>query len=256
MTKPNLTELARGVRTTVSKHSPEILMGLGIAGMFTSTVLAVRSTPKALKLIEEAQCEKGDDLTTPEKVKTCWKCYIPATVTAAASVTCLIGASSVSARRTAALAAAYQISETALTEYREKVVETIGEKKEKVVRDKVAKDKIEKQPVSKNEVVITPRGNTLCFEAVSGRYFKSDLEMIRRAENAINKQMIDDMYVSLSDFYDELGLDHTAISDELGWKLDDGMVELIFSSQIADDGTPCIVVDYRVPPKYDYYKFV
>lgn len=256
MNKSTIAQFANGVRTSLVKHSPEILTGIGIAGMFTTTVLAVRATPKALRLIDDARYEKGEKLTTTEKAKACWKCYIPAVTTATASTICLIGASSVNARRTAALAAAYRISETALTEYREKVVETIGEKKEQVVRDAVAKDKVEKNPVSKNEVMITPSGNTLCFDAISGRYFRSDIEKIKRAENEINKRMLDEMYVSLSEFYDELGLDHTSISDQLGWKLDDGLIELIFSSQIADDGTPCIVVDYRVAPGYDYSKFV
>ena len=256
MTKPNVAKFAKDVRMVLSKHSPEILTGLGIAGMVTATVLAVKETPKALRLIEDAKREKGEELTRRETVKTCWKCYIPATVTVVASASCLIGANSVSARRTAALAAAYQISETALTEYREKVVETIGEKKEKVVRDKVAKEKIENQPVPKSDVIVTSKGGTLCFESISGRYFNSDIEAIRKAENVINKRMLDDMYVSLSEFYDELDLDHTSISDELGWKLDDGLIEVIFSSHISDDGKPCIVIDYRVAPKYNYSKFV
>ena len=103
----------------------------GIAGMITTTVLAVRSTPKALKLIEEKKKEEGVDKLTPaETVKTAWKCYIPAMVLGATSVGCLVGASRVSLRRNAALATAYKLSETALTEYREQVVETIGEKKE------------------------------------------------------------------------------------------------------------------------------
>lgn len=256
MTK-SVAQFAKGVQTTLTKHAPEILTGIGIAGMFTTTVLAVKATPKAVQLIDERKRDlKAETLPPIETIKTCWKCYIPAAVTGVASATCLIGASSVSAKRTAALAAAYHISETALTEYRNKVLETIGEKKEKVVREAIAKDKIEQKPVSKNEVVITPRGNTLCFDSISGRYFRSDIDIIKRAENEINKRMLDEMYISLSEFYDELGLDHTSISDELGWKLDDGLIELIFSSQIADDGTPCIVVDYRVAPRYDYNRFL
>jgi len=257
MTKSDLLQFAKGVQTVVIKRSPEILTGFGIAGMVTSTVLAVRATPKALALLEDARYEKHEaELTAMETVKACWKCYIPAAVTATVSTACLIGASSVSTRRTAALAAAYQLSETALTEYREKVVETIGEKKEKVVRENIAKDKIEKQPVSKSEVIVTSKGSTLCFESISGRYFNSDIEAIRRAENAINKRMLDEMYVSLSEFYDELDLDHTALSDSLGWKLDDGLIELIFSSHISDDGKPCIVIDYRKAPEYDFSRFV
>ncbi len=46
MQKPNLTKICRNVKTATVKHSPEILTGVGIAGMITTTVMAVRSTLK------------------------------------------------------------------------------------------------------------------------------------------------------------------------------------------------------------------
>lgn len=257
MSKPTLANIVKGVRSGVSKHGPEILTGIGIAGMITTTVLSVRATPKALRLIEEKKDEQEVEKLAPiELVKTAWKPYIPAMVMGTASVACLIGASSASTRRSAALATAYKLSETAFGEYKEKVIETIGEKKEAIIKDKVAKTKLEKDPVSKKEVIITPSGKTLCYDSISGRYFESDIEKIKRAVNELNRRMIVDMYISLSEFYDELGLDHTAISDEIGWNLDDGLLEIDFSSQIADNGTPCIVMDYRLAPKYNYYSLV
>ena len=53
MKKPNFKQIARDVQNIVGKYSPQILTGIGIAGMFTTVVLAVKATPKALKLIEE-----------------------------------------------------------------------------------------------------------------------------------------------------------------------------------------------------------
>lgn len=262
MNKPNLANLFKKAQLMATKHSPKILMGGGIAGMITTTVLAVKATPKALALIEEEKLRKykeseDDSITKIEVVKVAWKPYIPAVVTGAASIMCLVGSTSVSARRTAALAAAYQISETALAEYREKVVETIGEKKEQLVRDKVAKDKIEKNPVSKSEVIVTNDGVTLCFDPISGRYFKSNIDKIKRAENELNKRMLHDItgYVSLNEFYDELGLDRTAIGDDLGWNVDK-LIDMGFSSQINDNGEPSIVLDYTVAPKYDYSRYI
>ena len=61
MNKPNLKGIVRNVQTEVAKRSPQILMGVGITGMVTSTVLAVKATPKALKLIEEAEDQKMED---------------------------------------------------------------------------------------------------------------------------------------------------------------------------------------------------
>ena len=254
MNKTSVNNLIRRTSKAVSKRSPEILTGVGIAGLLTTTVLAVRATPKALALLEEAEGIKGEELTKPETVKAAWKPYIPAAVTAVASVTCLIGASSVNARRTAALTAAYKISETALTEYREKVVETIGEEQEKVVRDKVAKQQLEKNPPSKSEVIVTGEGDTWCFDPLSGRYFKSDIESIRKAENNLNKRMMHDIsgYASVNDFYDELGLPHTDMGEILGWN-SDNLIDLDIGSHVNDKGKPCITVGHYVAPKYDYY---
>lgn len=253
MNKQTVVKFIKSAQLAVTKHSPEILTGIGIAGMVTTTILAVKATPKALKIIEEKKNDEGvEELTVKETVKATWKCYIPATVTGAASVACLVGASSVNARRNAALATAYKLSETALAEYRDKVIETVGEKKEHLIREKVDKERIDKNPVSKNEVIITERGNTLCYESTSGRYFKSDIEQIKKAINEINRIMLLDMYVSLNEFYDELGLDHTSVGDYLGWNIDDRNIEPDFSSHIADDGTPCIVVNYSVAPHYGY----
>ena len=262
MKKPNLAKLAKTARSTMTKHSPQILTGIGIAGMITTTFLAVRATPRALEIIEEEKIRRyketeDESITKLEIVKTCWKCYVPAVLTGIISTSCLIGGMSVSTRRTAALAAAYQLSERAFTEYREKAIETIGEKRIQTIKDKIAEDRLEKNPVSKSEIVVTNKGETLCLDPISGRYFKSDIERIKKAENVLNKQMLHDItgYVSLNEFYDELGLEHTSIGDDLGWNVDN-LIDMDFTSQIADNGTPCIVLDYQVAPRYNYHKFM
>jgi hypothetical protein len=256
MSKESMTKIIKGIRMTIGKRSPEILTGIGIAGMITTTVLAVKATPKALMLIEDAQYEKGDSLTASEKVKTAWKPYIPSVVTGVASITCLIGASSVNAKRNAALATAYELSKTALTEYKEKVVEEIGEKKEKVIREKINQDHLDKNPVSKSNVVITNNGEQLFYDGVSGRYFKSDIETIKAAINKVNRDMVYSNYISLSEFYDELEIEHTSVSDDLGWNLDNGLIEIDFNSRITDDGRSCITLEYAVAPRYDFSKLM
>ena len=131
---------------------------------------------KALILLEEKKDELDTDRLEPKDIiKTAWPCYIPAAVVGSISVFCLIGASSTNLRRNAALATAYTLSESTLKEYQEKVVETIGEKKEQSIRDSVSKDKMVKNPV--REVILTESGgNTICYDVLSGRYFKSDRE--------------------------------------------------------------------------------
>lgn len=252
MNKKTLAAVAQTVQMALKKHSPEILTGIGIAGMITSTVLAVRATPKALRLISERERDDWTNLTPLEKVKAAWPCYIPAAVTGGAAVMCLIGASSVNARRNAALATAYAISEGAMREYKGKVIETLGDKKDQAIRDSIAKDKLDQNPVSGREVIVTGRGDTLCYDVISGQYFKSDIDKIKKAENELNKRLLAGVYIPLNDFYYEVGLREARVGDDLGWNIHDGLISLSFSSQLADDGTPCLVIDYSVAPRYDY----
>lgn len=253
MKKPNLTAILRMASASLKKRSPEILMGIGIAGMITTTVLAVKATPKAVRLLEEKkEALDVEKLTPAETIKTAWTCYIPAAVTGTLSIACLLGSSSANARRISALAAAYQLSETTLTEYRDKVVEIIGPKKEQTLREAIVQDKLNKNPVSKNEVIMTGNGETLCYDIFSGRYFKSDRETLRRIANDLDRRLRDEMYISMNDFYYEVGLVAVEKGDELGWNVDRGGIEMCFDAKIADDGRPCLVISYVVAPQYDY----
>lgn len=270
MQKVNIKKAMNVIKAATIKHSPEILTGIGIAGMATTTVMAVRATPKALILIEDEkrrinaeireEAERNGDEVTQQVMKldvmdtvlVTWKLYLPAAITGVMSIACLVGASSINIKRNTTLATAYALSETALKEYQSKVIETIGEKKEQTIRDEVAKEKVKKDPVENHEVIITAKGETLCYDAVSGRYFKSDIEKIRRCVNDLNREMCSDMYISLNEFYDEIGLPHILVGDDLGWNIDNGYIEPRFSSQLATDGTPCLVLDYYVAPRYDY----
>ena len=274
MNKPNLSNLFKTIKAGTMKHSPEILTGIGIAGMITTTVLAVKATPKALKLIDAKKRDIFDNLdpedipgnstdytevslTPLEVVKTAWKPYIPVAVTCVASVTCLIGASSVNAKRNAALATAYELSKTALSDYKEKVVETIGEKKEKTIREKVAQKKVDENPSGKSEVIITGNGDVLFLEPASMRYFKSDIESVRKIINDLNYRMTTGMeeYISLSELYDEIGLSHTVTSDDMGWNIyKDGQIDIDFQAAKTDKGEPCLMLEYNVSPRYDYSK--
>ncbi len=60
------------------------------------------------------------------------------------------------------------------------------------------------------------------------------------------------MYISLNDFTMKLVWIILSWGDELGWNIDDGYIDLSFSSQLASDGTPCLVIDYSIAPRYDF----
>lgn len=251
----NLTSALKSARVALIKHSPEILIGIGVAGMITTTILAVSETPKALRCIEEKKVElEVDELTVRETVEAAWKCYIPAAITGVLSTACIVGASSVNMKRNATLATAYTLSEAALREYKDKVVETIGEKKEEAIRDAIAKDKIDEHPVSKSEIIVTGKGETLCYDVLNDRYFRSDIDKLKRAANDVSHTMLLEGYVSLNDFYDEIGLKRVSKGDDLGWNANRSrdLVEIDPSAQLTEDGEPCIVLQFKVPPSYNY----
>lgn len=251
MDKASVPQFIKSARMAIHKHSPEIFMGLGIAGFAITTVLAVKATPKALVLIEEAAHEKENDLTPLEVVKATWKCYIPAAVTGVASTMFLINSCSVSMRRNAALTAAYKLSDTALTEYREQVIESIGEKKEQNIQEKVNQKQIDKMSVDQENIYITGKGNTLFLDPLSQRYFRSDLELIRRAENTLNKEILHSIYgtVNINDFYDEIGIPRTDTGDMMGWSTD-RMMDLNITTGASPWGEPCFVIGHYTRPDY------
>jgi hypothetical protein len=257
MDKSALSKAVSYLQSTLTRHSPEILTGIGIAGMIAAAVMAVKATPKAMELLDKEIYERDpvehyNALPLIDKIRAAGLCYLPAVVTGGVSIFCLIGGSAINARRNAALATAYALSESAFSVYRNKMIETLGERKEQAVRDAIAKDRVNQNPVIRQEVIITESGNTLCYDAISCRYFRSDMHKIRKAENDLNRRMRSDMYISVNDFYQELGLSGSKVGEDLGWNIDRGYIDLSFSSQLADDGTPCLVIDYILAPRYDY----
>lgn len=250
MKKDDLVVMASRFGTSLRKHSPEICTVVGVGGMVVTTVLAVKATPKALRLIEERKKEEHADLDALETIKTTWKCYVPSILAGAFSAFLLFTANSVNLKRNAAVTAAYSLSERAFREYKNKVVETIGERKSETIKDAIAKDHIQKNP--EQEVILTEKGNTLCYDVLSGRYFKTDIEKLKASVNELNRQMRDEMFISLNDYYYEIGLTPTKIGDDIGWNIDRGYIELSYSSQLTDNQTPCLVIDYERPPEYRY----
>lgn len=257
MKTTGLQKTANNVFGFVSKNSPTILTCMGVFGLVTTTVMAIEATPKALDILAEASAQKEydrgtDELDPMEIVKLTYKCYIPTAVMGSLTVACIIGANSINLRRNAALATVYSLTEATLKEYQSKVVSTIGEVKEKAIKDEIAKDKIEKNKPKKSNVVITGKGDTLCYDSISGRYFKSDIEKIKSSVNELNRDLLYEMFVSLNDVYYALGLSNIKMGDQMGWHIDNGMILFDYSSQLTEDGVPCLVIDYLISPRFDY----
>jgi hypothetical protein len=232
-------------------NSGSILTAMAVVGMFGTVVLAVKATPKALALIEQDSIEKygrPDLYSKKEAIQSAWKCYIPTVLMGTLSAGCMIGANSVHLRRNAALASMFSISEAALKEYQAKVIETIGEKKEQKIHDAYVQDQINKLPMTEQSVISTGKGETLCFESISGRYFKSDIESLRSIQNDLVYDVISRWdYLSVNDWFTAIGLRTTLTGDDFGWNTEH-QLKLEFTAMVADNGQPCIVIEYRERP--------
>lgn len=232
-------------------NSPAILTAIGVVGTVTTAVLSARAAVQATEIIREARHDASlmnrQEPDLRERAALTWDVWLPPVLSGGLTVGATIGSNYVSSRRITALAAAYAIAERAFDEYRDKVKERIGDRRERSIRDDIAQDRVDRNPVSASHVHVTGNGDVLCYDAYTGRYFYSTMEDLRRAQNDINYSVINHSYASLTDFYGLIGLDQTKFSDEIGWNVDN-LLEIQFSTTLSDDGRPCMVVDFRTAP--------
>lgn len=257
--KAAVIEVLKRAQKLSLDNSPAILTGVAVAGTITTAILAGKAGFKSAHVIAEAEQLQGGTSETPrerakERFVWTWKLYIPAAVSGGLTVASLVYSNRISARRGAALATAFTLSERAFDEYKEKVVDQIGVNKEQRLRDDIMRDRVDNDPVSQKEVIITGNGDVLCYETMSGRYFHSNMETLRKAQNDINAQIINQMYASQNDFCRLIGLPPTGYGEEVGWNTDK-MLELQFSSVLSEDGKPCLAIGYTYTPIRDYHRF-
>lgn len=262
----NIAKFAKRIEKTATDNSPLILTIVGVAGTVSTAILTGRATYRAAQIIyeeQEAQAIKlrgeGDfpqPMSGKEKFELTWKLYIPAVSMGVVTCGSIVMANRIGARRAAAVAAAYTISERAFEEYREKVVEKIGETKEKEVREEIARDRVNRR----DDIPIVIAGDTtsvLCHDAFSNQFFYSDMETLRKAQNDINAQILHADYATVTDFYHYVnaeGLEETSVSGEMGWNTNK-FLELHFSTVLHKEKTPCISFDFAVMPIRDPWRF-
>ncbi len=238
-------------------NSPSILTALAVTGSLATAYLTGRASFKAAQMIDDVENDyihngEKTPIHTREKVDLVWKLFIPAAGSAVMTVVCVIGANQINSRRAAAVAAAYSVLDRGFTEYREKVIDKIGEKKEQVVRDEIAQDRINQNPPVSREIILTG-GETLCKDEWSGRYFKSTMEEIKKAQNDTVYQILSDNYASLNDFYRRIGLSTTGLGDEMGWNLD-RRLDIEFSVALSEDQKPCLSINFNLEPIRGYHR--
>jgi hypothetical protein len=243
----NLSQLGSLVKRTIKENSSLILsVGAG-AGVITTAYLTGKASFKAANVID---WNEGNAGTNPdpkerlkERTKLVWKLYIPPAIAATSTLVCIIGVNRLDARKTLAAQTALAVTQRAYSEYREKVIEEFGNRKDQSIRDAMAQDAVNRKPPGEG-IVISGPGNVLCCELYTGRYFTSDMQALRTAQNDINDRLLKHDYATLDDLYYILGVAQTTTSGQLGWK-SDKLMELIFSTVLTDDGRPCLAFEYN-----------
>ena len=246
--------ILKTIKPLLSKYEPEILMGMGISGMIFSTVWAIKATKKATRILDNKKVELNKEkLSAKEIFVEVWRLYLPVVVSSVISVPCIIAGNRVSNKRTAAIAAAYTLSETALQTYQDKTRELVGEKKEKDIHEAASKENVGKT-YSGSNVILTGDGDSLFFEPLSGRYFKSSWNKILKAANELNAEAVSGIFgeITLTDWFSKLGLNKTEVSGTTGWTLKDGvkgLIEIQIDSSLTPDDIPCGSIYYKNRPK-------
>jgi hypothetical protein len=244
----NLTDITNLIRQGAKEHSPVILSAIAGVGTIATAYLAAKASFEAAKVLDDYEEKNGVSDDRKERIidrtKVVWKLYIPPAVSATSTIICIIAANRVEASKTLAAQTAFTVSQQLYSDYRDKVVEQLGARKDQSIRDSVSQDRVLKDPPPSSDILISGPGNVLCREDFTGRYFTSDMETLRKAQNELNSKLLSQDYATLYDFYYMIGLGATSYSEQLGWK-SNKLMELQFSTVLTDDGRPCLSFDYN-----------
>ena len=243
-----LAQLSGTALRHIKANSPHIFSVAAGVGTITTAVLVGRASFQAARVIDRIEAEDGYATDPRERIKIriklVWKLYIPPAIATVSTIVCVVGANRMGVKKTIAAQAAFAVTERAYAEYRDKVIEEFGARKDQSIRDKVAADRVKEKPPSEQTVLMSGPGNVLCCELHTGRYFISDMEALRRAQNDINAKILKHDYATLDDLYYILGLKNTSTSGNLGWT-SARQLEFEFSTMLTEDNRPCITFEYN-----------
>jgi len=236
------------------KYSPQILLGVGITCVITSTVLACKATLK----LDEVLAKTQDDL---EKVKTASetiseeeyssvdqrkdlaivygrrgadlaKLYGPAVLVGLAGIGCLVGSHAVLSKRNIALIAAYKLAEESFSNYRDRVVEDLGPEKDRKYRYGITQETKTETTVDSDgkkikvkslvEVVEDGKvsGYARFFDQMSPAWQKDatlNMYFLRTQQQFANDVLKSRGHLFLNEVYDMLGIPRSQAGAVVGW---------------------------------------
>lgn len=221
----------------IQKYSPQILTGLGIAGLVTAGVIAAKQTLKleetldasnerllatkdAVEAGEAAQKDvnKAVARNTVDLVKLYW---FPVTLGLGSVVTILVG-HRILHQRNLALIGAYTTLEQAFSAYRQRVIEEHGEEADEKYRFGIrdVEETIDGKKVKSQTVDAGVSDYTFIFEPGNENWtgkYEHNLFFLEKFQNIFNDQLRARKHVFLQDVTRALGFEDTKIAAVTGW---------------------------------------
>ena len=271
------------IGTFFKKHNTAILTGASVAGVVATSVLATKATIKSVRqydaelerrnneLRETSKsdfCAQLDKLPVKDTIKLCWKNYIPTGVTMAATIATDVCSTKVADKKAAIATAAANIANQAYVELKDSINEVVTDPEtRKKIESKAAEKKSIRESnepaalVGTSNAIIYGQGPTLFKLAYNGVYFRSSVNKIDKAVNNLNYKMMynNEMYASLSDFFDELGIRDliTPSSDQVGWNIDSRIETKKSKTGICEfTDEAYILVEFAADPTNNYQKVI
>lgn len=254
------------VKMTLRRNSPKILTLLAAIGTASTAFATARATPKALLLIQEAEAQKGEDLTALEKVKVATTPYIPVILLGSATVMCIFGAQMLNRRAQSSMASAYALLDQSFKDYRRKLKEIYGDEADKKVIEALAVEKSQTVYINASylegscELSLDENSSkpVLWYDEYSKRFFTASLEQVLMAEYHLNRNYILRGEAVINELYEFLGLEPTDWGAEAGWApMDEGMFWIEFNHLPAklDDGSVFYIIEMPFEPVLNYDEY-
>lgn len=258
-------QLVNDLWVMAQKKSPAILSGLSVAGVIATAWYSYKAGTKMPDILERRRKDLKDvrpgdrearKAVNKETARNLLPVMGPPVVMGGITIACEIGSNTVSTKRIKTLSAAYAISESAVKELNGKMIEVLGERKAREVKDAVVKDRLkEKEPIKDSQIIITGDGDVLCMDSFSERIFKSNATKLEQIITKLSVDCQQDMYVSLNDLYFDLGLRQISGVEDFGWSVDDlvkGRLPISITVQLTEDQRPCLYLDYDIKLRPDF----
>lgn len=211
-------KMSKGTLRFTKKNSNWILAWLAILGVTGLSWAMIRGTIKAVKLCEEKKVQG-----TKEIIKTVWRLYIPAIGFFVLTTVSIVSNAKINASKLALMTGLYAMKEADLKDFKNKVKEMVGPKKEEAIEAEVEKEKVRRLPApSEEDIAKTGHGNVLFIDWLTGQWFRASPDYIDLVQEKINKQLHNEMDPSLMRGYmHELLHLRKCGADDLIWDLVD-----------------------------------